>query len=94
MVITYFDICNSPVMETVLFYPFSRGASRSSETLSDLPEVTQLGKVDLGIEARDRGLPPETTLLPPALHCLLGGAPLISRVWLWSKIVYQLAIAA
>ena len=44
MVISYFDICNSPVMETVLFYPFSRGESGSSETLSDLPEVTQLGR--------------------------------------------------
>lgn len=42
MVVSYFDTSNSPVVEMILYYPFSRGESRSSERLSDLPEVTQL----------------------------------------------------
>ena len=42
MVMSYFDISNSAMMERVLFYPFSRGESGSSERLGDLPEVTQL----------------------------------------------------
>lgn len=44
MVLHYFDIFNSPRVDTVLFYPFSRREPVSSETPSDLPEVTQLGR--------------------------------------------------
>lgn len=43
MVMSYFGISNNALMVMVLFYPFSRGESGSSERLSDWSEVTQLG---------------------------------------------------